>query len=394
MNFTSSHYYSVVKKMSSLVGQWPYQDSKTKLICLSLVTLSTFSIIIPQIAQFVVCDGDLQCIFQTLAALILTIVTLVKLYTCYFNQYKMKVLIDRLFVEWKELKTPEEQEIMKRYAENCRRYSLGYSLYMFTSVFLFVCMSLIPPLLDIVLPLNESRPVLPAHPGYYFVDEEEYFIYIFLHALVAWEIAVIGVVAHDCMLLTYIEHVCSILALVGFRFEQLMYKRNDAVKALHSHVHVNDTYRKRIAFSVCTHRKALKFAQLIEDTFSLTLAIQVALNTILISMTLLQITQRNASVFIVVRYVVYVLSQLIHLFCLSFEGQKLIDHSLQTRDKIYNSLWYETPTKSQKMLLFVMEKALHPIFLSACKIYIFSMENFSMVVQTSMSYFTVLASLE
>ncbi|XP_077263542.1 putative odorant receptor 65b [Temnothorax americanus] len=251
---------------------------------------------------------------------------------------------------------------------------------MFTSVFLFMCTSLIPPLLDIVLPLNESRPVLPAHPGYYFVDEEEYFTYIFLHALVAWEIAVIGVVAHDCMLLTYIEHVCGILALVGFRFERLTYKRNDAVKALHSHVHVNDAYRKRIAFSVCTHRKALKFAQLIEDTFSLTLAIQVALNTILISITLLQITQRNASVFIVARYVVYVLGQLIHLFCLSFEGQKLIDHSLQTRDKIYNSLWYETPTKSQRMLmLIVMEKALHPIFLSACKIYIFSMENFSSV---------------
>lgn len=76
-------------------------------------------------------------------------------------------------------------------------------------------MSLIPPLLDIVSPLNESRPMLPVHPGYYFVDEREYFFYIFLHATVAWEIAVTGVVAHDCMLLTYIEHVCSIFAIVG-----------------------------------------------------------------------------------------------------------------------------------------------------------------------------------
>lgn len=49
MDFTSSQYYGVVKKVSSLVGQWPYQDPKTKLICLSLVTLSTFSIIIPQV---------------------------------------------------------------------------------------------------------------------------------------------------------------------------------------------------------------------------------------------------------------------------------------------------------------------------------------------------------
>lgn len=37
------------------------------------------------------------------------------------------MLIDRLFVDWDELETPEEYEIMKRYAENGRRYSLGYS---------------------------------------------------------------------------------------------------------------------------------------------------------------------------------------------------------------------------------------------------------------------------
>jgi len=75
--------------------------------------------------------------------------------------------------------------------------------------------SLIPQLLDVILPLNNSRPILPAHPGNYFVDERKYFFYIFSHAIVAWEIAVAGIVAHDCMLLTYIEHVCSIFTIIG-----------------------------------------------------------------------------------------------------------------------------------------------------------------------------------
>ncbi|KAL0108590.1 hypothetical protein PUN28_015219 [Cardiocondyla obscurior] len=330
-------------------------------------------------AKFVVCKGDLQCIFQTLAGHMLAVITLIKLYTCCFNQYKIKILIDWLFMEWDELKTPEEREIMQRYAETGRRYSLGYSLYCFITGFLFICLSLIPPILDVALPLNESRPVLPAYPGHYFVDEREYFTYTFLHAIVAWEIAVTGIVAHDCMLLTYIEHVCSILTLAGLRFERLMRKRNDHVNALYSHAGPSDVHRKEITFSVCTHRKALKFAQLIEDTFSLTLAIQIVINTIMISITLLQITQQNAGILIMVRYVLFVLSQLIHLFCLSFEGQKLIDHSLQTRDKIYNSPWYKMSAQSQKMLMFVMEKALNPIFLSACKIYIFSIENFTTV---------------
>ncbi|XP_071650789.1 uncharacterized protein [Temnothorax longispinosus] len=390
MNVNSSHYYDLVKKLSSLTGQWPYQRPITRLICVILMTLSTMSMIIPQIAKFFTCQGNLQCIFHTMSSYILTTITLVKLYTCYFNRCKMKVLIDQLFVDWNELETPEEYEIMKRYAKNGRRYSLGYSLYYYFGVYVFISMSLIPQMLDVVLPLNESRPILPTYPGYYFVDERKYFFYIFSHSIMAWEIAVTVIVTHDCMLLTYIEHVCSIFALVGFRFERLIY--NDAMKVLHSHI--SDAYRKRIAFSVYTHRKALKFAQLIGDTFSLTLTIQLALNTIMISITLLQVTQRKASILEMIRYVMYVVGQLIHIFFLSFEGQKLIDHSLQTRDKIYNSLWYETPTKSQRMLMFVMQKSLQPIFLSASKIFIFSMENFTMVVQTSMSYFTVLSKFE
>ncbi|XP_039307225.1 odorant receptor 13a-like isoform X1 [Solenopsis invicta] len=392
MNANWNHYYGVVKKITSLSGQWPYQKPITRLLCVLLVTLSTISMIIPQVAKFFKCDGNLQCIFETMTSYMLTSVTLVKLYTCYFNRCKMKVLIDQLFVDWNELETPEEYEIMKRYAKNGRRYSLVYALYCFMAVYIFMSVSLIPQVLDVLLPLNESRPILPTYPGYYFVDERKYFFYTFSHAIMAWEIAMSGIVSHDCILLTYIEHVCSIFTLVGLRFERLMCKRNNTMNVLHSHT--SDVYRKQIAFSVYTHRKALKFAQLIEDTFSLTLAIQIALNTIMISITLLQITQQNADILEVIRYVMYVVGQLIHLFCLSFEGQKLIDHSLQTRDKIYNSLWYETSPKTQRILLFVMQKSLQPIFLSAGKIYIFSMENFTMIVQTSMSYFTVLSSLE
>ncbi|XP_018047791.1 PREDICTED: uncharacterized protein LOC108686820 [Atta colombica] len=215
MNANWSHYYDVIKKVSSLSGQWPYQRPILRLFCVILITLSTISMIIPQIAKFVRCDGNLQCIFETMTSYMLTTVTLIKLYTCYFNRCKIKILIDQLIIDWNELETPEEYEIMKKYAKNSRRYSLGYSLYCYFAVYVFMSVSLIPQILDVVLPLNESRPILPTYPGYYFIDERKYFFYIFSHAIMAWEIAMTGIVTHDCMLLTYIEHVCSIFALVG-----------------------------------------------------------------------------------------------------------------------------------------------------------------------------------
>ncbi|XP_018368937.1 PREDICTED: putative odorant receptor 85d [Trachymyrmex cornetzi] len=94
------------------------------------------------------------------------------------------------------------------------------------------------------------------------------------------------------------------------------------------------------------------------------------------------------------RYLASILAQVIHTFCFSIQGQRLIDHSLQLNDKIYNSSWYEIPAESRKLLLFVMRRNTQPCFLSAGKIYVFSLKSFSTVMQSSVSYFTVLASFQ
>ncbi|XP_071651666.1 uncharacterized protein [Temnothorax longispinosus] len=415
------HHYDIVKRVSSLAGQWPYQRPKTRLLCVGLVTLSTFSMNVPQMARFVTCDKDLQCIFETMTSFMLATMSLVKLYTCYLNRYKMKELTDHLFVDWNALETSEEHKIMTKYAKNGRRYSLGYSLYCFVALCLFLSMSLIPQVLDVVLPLNKSRPILLTYPGYYFVDEREYFFYIFLHAVVAWEIAITGLVAHDCIFVTYVEHVCSMFAIVGFRFEHLFCNQcNNQVKTIDTD-NTNDTPCKRVAFIVHAHREALRisrktrrkirqkfkwlsrillvchrYAQLLEDTFNVPFAMQILIVTIGMSITLLQMMQQNdSSNFLeTMRYALYVIGELIHLFFLSFEGQKLIDHSLQIRDKMYNSCWYKVSIKSQKLIILVMIRGLRLSFLSAGKVYIFSLESFTTVLQTSMSYCTVLASFQ
>ncbi|XP_071560787.1 uncharacterized protein [Temnothorax nylanderi] len=331
-------------------------------------------------ARFVTCHKDLQCIFETMTSFMLATMSLVKLYTCYLNRYKMKELTDHLFVDWNALETSEEYKIMTKYAKNGRRYSLGYSLYCFVALCLFLSMSLIPQVLDVVLPLNKSRPILLTYPGYYFVDEREYFFYIFLHAVLAWEIAITGLVAHDCIFVTYVEHVCSMFAIVGFRFEHLFCNQCNQVKTIDTD-NTNDTPCKRVAFIVHAHREALRYAQLLEDTFNVPFAMQILIVTIGMSITLLQMMQQNDSSNILetMRYALYVIGELIHLFFLSFEGQKLIDHSLQIRNKIYNSCWYKVSIKSQKLIILVMIRSLRLSFLSAGKVYIFSLESFTTV---------------
>ncbi|XP_070523776.1 odorant receptor 13a-like isoform X2 [Cardiocondyla obscurior] len=355
------NHYNIVKIVSSLAGQWPYQKLKTRLFCVGLITLSALSINVSQMARFV-----------------------------------MRDLTNHLFIDWNTLETSEEYKIIARYAENGKRYSLGYSLYCCFAVCVFMSVSLIPQVLDIILPLNKSRPILLTYPGHYFVDEREYFFYIFLHAVVAWEIVISGIIAHDCIFVTYIEHVCSMFNVVGSRFERLFCNHNNEATKFINTDNTDNTYCKKIALIVHAHRNALRYAQLLEDTFTVPFAMQILLVTIALSITLLQMVQQDDSSNILqtIRYTLYVFGQLIHLFFLSFEGQKLIDHSLQIREKIYNSCWYKVSVKSQKLITLVMIKSLRLSYLSAGKIYIFSLESFTTVLQTSMSYCTVLASFQ
>jgi len=158
---------------------------------------------------------------------------------------QVRDLTHHLFIDWKELRTSEEFEIMKSYAENSRRFSLIYlgekltrddpfdfyndssivffsshvilyiAVYCFLAVLIFMSMSLVPYTLNIVWPLNQSRPILPPYRGYYFVDNQEHFFQILWHSIVAWELVIAVLVAHDSLFVTYVEHICSMFALVG-----------------------------------------------------------------------------------------------------------------------------------------------------------------------------------
>lgn len=89
------------------------------------------------------------------------------------------------------------------------------AVYSYIAMTIFLSVSFIPKILDVVLPLNESRPIIMPYEAYYFVDGGEYFFYIYLHVFVGLSMTISTILGHDCMLLAYIQHVCSLFAIAG-----------------------------------------------------------------------------------------------------------------------------------------------------------------------------------
>lgn len=61
-NSAWSHYYNVLKKVSSLAGQWPYQRSKTRILAVSLITSTLFSAHIPHVIENFCTNADIVCV--------------------------------------------------------------------------------------------------------------------------------------------------------------------------------------------------------------------------------------------------------------------------------------------------------------------------------------------
>ncbi|XP_039302506.1 odorant receptor 13a-like [Solenopsis invicta] len=391
MDHDRNYYYDICKRYLVVVGQWPYQTFKESLFWWIIILILYISAYVTQIAKFVICS-NMECIYEAISPHTVTIMIMVKICTFQFNSRKIKDLTDRLFADWDMLETKEEHDIMKRYAENGRWYALMYGTFIYVSTALFSSMSLVPRILDVVFPLNTSRRIILPYPAYYFVDDDQYFYYIYLHMLVASTVAMTGLIAHDSMFFVYIEHICGLFAVVGFRFEHVSYIRNNTDKDL---IYCsNDKYYKNVASSIHAHQQILQFAKLLENTFMIAFTVQLLIITIGLSVALLQLSAQLHDLPEATRYVVMVIAELLHLFCLSYQGQQLINHSLETCVKIFRSSWFNIPVKEQKLLLFAMKKSMEPNVVTAGKLYVFSLQSFTRVVQSSVSYFTLLSSLD
>ncbi|KAL0127077.1 hypothetical protein PUN28_005416 [Cardiocondyla obscurior] len=351
MEINQNHYYDVVKRFLRLVGQWPYQKRKESLFFLIFALFFDANVLFTQI----------------------------------------KYLTDHLYVDWNFLESEEERDIMRKYAENCRWHVLIYSSYVYISTVSFTTTSLVPRILDIIFPLNDSRPIMLAYPAYYFVDENEYFYYIIFHMIICAIMCLTALIAHDIMFFTYVEHICGLFAVVRYKFEHAVNERAKS-RTEKNTIDPDYLYYKNIAVSIRAHQKTLRLAKILEDTFSLSFAVQLLLITLCLSITLVQLSSQLHKSAEAIRYFVFFMAQLFHLFCFSFQGQKLINHSLETRDNIYHSLWYNIPVKKQRLLMFVMRKSIEANTITAGKIYVFSLEHFTTIVQSSMSYFTLLSS--
>ncbi|XP_051153781.1 uncharacterized protein LOC127277028 [Leptopilina boulardi] len=288
-------------------------------------------------------------------------------------------------MDWSSSKSIEI-EFIRDNADLGRKLSIMFIVVVFVVMFEYISVPLIPILLDVFKPLNESRPRRLMIVADYYVNTDDHYFLISLHATYSCIAIVTVFLSIDGIFIVFIYHACGQLSILGFRLKNLV---------LENHQFNNDDEEimEEIKFCVKLHKSIIIFVNDIKECFSTPYFFAMGLNMLMMSFTMIQMIINIHDPREVVACLCYTFGQMFMLLCLTLPCQRLIDLSQQIPINIHEGFWYKISSKSQKMLLIIIMRSAYPCTFTAGKLYTFSMESFGAVIKASVCYLTVLLSV-
>ncbi|KAL6424998.1 hypothetical protein ACFW04_009364 [Cataglyphis niger] len=341
------------------VGLWPYQQSLLIRFqqVLLIGILTSFAVF--QLTVFLTAKCALDYVIQILSSTLFFMIYIIKYNSFWINSQAVKSLLEQLQNICNELKDENEIIIMKKYGDNAKCYTARLIGVTMCSIFILYFVPLWSRILDIVLPMNESRSrstlLLMTE---YFVDQEKYFYLIFLHTNAAICIGGTTIIGTGTMLIAYLKHACGMFTIASYRIEQAMTAHN-----LQNEIIIY----KGIICAVDIHCKAI---ELMYQTLS----------------------YGDTKEFIFHFVIVIVL--LLYMFLANYAGQEIIDHNNHIFYTAYNIRWYVAPLHIQKLILFLLQRSTKLVTLNVGGLFAASLNCFASLATASVSYFTFIYSTQ
>ncbi|XP_071553461.1 uncharacterized protein [Temnothorax nylanderi] len=304
---------------------------------------------------------------------------LTNLYTRVTHVDKFRELFERISKDWALQKTHDEAKIMHEHAETARLFTLCClsAAYIFVGIYIIWMFS--SEVLDIISPMNESRPQRRPINIQFFIDDERYSYLVRIQISVMFLVTTTIYIGCTSLFQTHAQHVCGMCELLGYRAERLFYVvKHEAACDL---IQKSQISYGNIAIFVRQHYNIIRFVFLFTIYFHLIrymFLLDLIGHIIMMSLTLIQMLTfsnferafRSISVSIV---------GLCYMFMSCYMGQRIRDSSSSVCEKIFNCAWNNAIVPKQKALLIIMMRRYRPLILTGCKFYVMSLQNFGMV---------------
>ncbi|KAG6801501.1 hypothetical protein HZU73_03076 [Apis mellifera caucasica] len=360
-------YYKSLKKWLILSGLYPPKN-----IIIILVAISIISVTLP--LMFAIYTSlhakNIDAMFECLPSLGVCIVAMFKLQNIYNNSENFKKLFTFVAKQWYQLKLNNEIRILEEIIMQGNKMAQIYKNTLLLSMTIFFFVPLIFPILDIVYPLNETRPRQQLYRVNYFIfNHEDYFFYVYFQLVWSSFVCVIVIIIFDWLYILIIHHNSGMFAVCGYQIQKIFAEK------VFSNIHIYEQFKN----CLIVHSEAIQFFSILDESSRNTYLFLVGTNIMATSISAVQVVLNLDKLEVAIKSAVFLIAAQFHLFILSIPGQILLNHYSNLKNNIFMSSWYNMPIEVQKMFYVMQIRCKKPCSLTACGLYEMNMENFGTV---------------
>ncbi|XP_011860649.1 PREDICTED: uncharacterized protein LOC105557878 isoform X1 [Vollenhovia emeryi] len=384
-------YFNLNKILLLAVGLWPYQ--RTNFVRFQLIFFLGILItaVLFQLSVFLTSNQSSYLIIRILSMASFFSTFVVKYVSFIFNMEAMKNLLAQLQHIYNNLKDEYENFIIEKYSYTAKWYTVILTTIGICSVFTLIVVQFWSNIYDVVLLKNVSQSRHLLITTEYFIDREEHFYFIALHIYAAVCIGSTTVLAVGTILIAYLQHTCGMFRISSYRIKRVM-----KINMLQN----NTLENKNLIFQgiICAidiHRQAMKLSELLVYKFETMLFCLIAIGVMSLSLNLFQIsTSENNNINDYFFPILFVMVSILYMFVANYVGQDVMDHTKYLFVTAYSVPWYRAPLYIQRIMLFVLQRGTKNFTLTVGGLFIGSLECFATLVKASVSYFTVMHSIQ
>ncbi|XP_076625331.1 odorant receptor 9a-like [Colletes latitarsis] len=395
MESSQYEYLRVNKYFLRVIGQWPYQSTLEKiLIGIVFIPIIALQTIIQGGGMITALNvGDIDSFMEGFSPFIISWMCLAKFTNFIFNGSQMKNLLNMMRDDWKMFSvSSNDLDILSRHYGVGKKITFNYAASLYGTMTPFMIVPSLQIAADAVgfYNLSGERPLMFRIE--HFVDTEKYYYFMLIHSYFGTLAFITVVVACDSMIVLYVQHECGICEILGGRLKNFVDGDTNDIE-LYPNKHEDKPYQNTRS-CIILHKHIIEFGKTIEDANTVALFFQLGFNLMGVSFTQFQAIANLATPNKSLRFGSFTICLLSILFLDSWRGQQMLDSTNRIFEYTTSGNWYYSSLNSRKLLSVMLSKSMRPIKVTAGKLYILNLENFTSVLRTSFSYCMVLCSFQ
>ncbi|XP_039311425.1 uncharacterized protein LOC120359112 [Solenopsis invicta] len=392
MEFPEDRYYRINRILLSAIGLWPYDNFKSRRFRFIFSLLIMVSLICAQWIKLFTSEYSSDLLLKILSVNLILIFCPIKCITFYAVFENIKEFRERVRNNWDALKDNRENEIICKHG----RYGKLFTIFIIMSAssfsIFYIFTQYLSILLNIIIPLNVSRPRKLMFPAEYFIDHEKYFYIISIYLTFSLIIAMSCIAATESFSLTNALHAFGLFKIASYRIKNVL-------SEIDPHVCLTKRYtisHNRIIAAVDFHRRAIEFSELLKASFGrvyLGLFVMDVCSASINLFNLSRIITLEKEILEIIKSVLLIMIHIIYLTLANFAGQEFINNDTQFYRTVCNTEWYNAPIKIQKLILFLIQKTTKCYKVDAGGMFSPCLEGLATSISMTVSYFMVLHSV-